>query len=187
MKEKQTEETLRSFFERNTNLFTVLVIFNALAIYSSQMASIEYSEMLVFLFTMLSLAVLWPILIDSPDDDYDDDNGFRGIKIKFMLLRFGLVMTQFGFAMNTLKNFPGMISIVITLSLLFSILPLMVNFAIKKIDPLFRKSKIKLVRILLTIGYYSNKIFLFFYRKLRNIAYKDSILICPDRSHIHNS
>ena len=189
MKEEKTEETLRSFFERNTNLFTVLGIFNALGIYSSQIKSLEYSEMLAFLFTMLSLAVLWPIIIDSPNDDYDDHNGYRGIRIKFFLLRFGLIMTQFGFVMNTMNNFPGMISVFILLSCLFTILPLMANFVVKKIDPGLKKSKIKVVgvlgiigtRILIAvfsigiacvIGHYSYKFFLFYIENSQSLPKK---------------
>ena len=109
--EKQID-SFRDFFERNTSLFTVLGIFNALAIYSSQLNNKECSDLLSFLFSILSIATLVPIIVDTPKNvTYVKD--VTVFKIRFAFLKFALILTQFLIALNILQNFPVLVSLLI--------------------------------------------------------------------------
>lgn len=114
----KTKETLRSFFERNVNLLTVSGIFNALAIYSSQLPE-GSSSALPFIFVLLSSVAFFPVIGDIKEHD--------DISVTFVLLRLTLVFSQIFLFQQISKQYPGYVQASIFIASIFVYIPTVVK------------------------------------------------------------
>jgi hypothetical protein len=101
--EKEEPRTsFREIFNRNVNLLTILGIFNALAIYSSSLVKKSIAMPLSFIFSILSIVVLWVIIMDIPK--YKEKN------LKYEFLITSLILCQFLMVANIVMNYLDLIA-----------------------------------------------------------------------------
>src|SRR5690606_33619588 len=81
------KETFRDFIDRNTNLLTVVGIFNALALYSNSIQPKFLSEYLGLLFILISVGI--SIAVAKPEL-----TEIKNFNFKTQLFKFSLLLSQ---------------------------------------------------------------------------------------------
>ena|SRR5690606_2918823 len=112
MDNNQPKFNFRDYIDKNVNLFTVVGIFNALAIYSTSLDENILSDLLSFSFTMLSVALIFPLIRSLPDEESDSFD-FYYKEVYVSLFRLGLIFIQFLLIVYVLKRFYPYILIVL--------------------------------------------------------------------------
>jgi len=180
------EISLRSYIERNVSLFTVLGIFNALAIYSISIKDTETSEPLSFLFSLLSIVILWPLIIDTAHKNEDENPNYT-----LILFRFALVLAQFSLSLYTIKSFPGFFQILIFIIALIKLgLPffdfLFYRYIKKKLSK-FSLTNIKIIVALYGVVTLITSLILSYYISVGASELLKNVLSTSKENKIHNS
>lgn len=180
------EVSLRSYIERNVSLFTVLGIFNALAIYSISIKDTETSDPLSFLFSLLSIVILWPLIIDTAHKNEDENPNYT-----LILFRFALVLAQFSLSLYTIKSFPGFFQTLIFIIALIKIALPLFDFLfyhyIKKKLSKFSISNIKIIVALYGVVTLIISLILSYYVSVGASELLKIIISTDKESKIHNS
>lgn len=116
MENEEVDISFRDYINNNVNLLTVLGIFNALAIYSGSVKNYVISEYLGFIFTAMSSAIVWLLLVEVHKSES------KIINPGILLFKIGLFMLQFIFITMTAVTYPKLSCLTITLLFFFFVI-----------------------------------------------------------------
>lgn len=86
------DKLLRKYVNENINIFTVVGIFNALAIYSSSIEEGVISKVLSFIFGILSVIFFFPILTSIPQTKRKSYNSVVFLVIRILIFSAQLIL-----------------------------------------------------------------------------------------------